>query len=154
VSSPGSQQRGASLADVASCGVRSHVLYFAMVLAALIASCEDTLPGPAPAAQTAAAVASVAPWEPVDEAFAGCAGACGALGENAEARVQPGVAAGELTYCPVSGAVFTITAASPTVDVRGQAYHFCCDACAAYFTASPDRVLAARRLGSGETARR
>ena len=145
-----------SLAAVASCGMRPLALYFTTVLAILVGSCEDTPsgPGPVPAPETPVAFASVPPWDPVDEAFAGCAGACGARGENPEARVQPGVSAGELTYCPVSGAVFTITAESPTVDVDGQAYRFCCDACAAYFRASPDRVLAARRLRSGETVRR
>jgi hypothetical protein len=135
--------------------MRSSLARHVCLLAILVAGCEDTTPdrGPAPVA-AASEVSSIAPWEPVDPAFAGCAGACGAVGQDADARTQPGVAVGDLTYCPVSGAVFTVSAESPTVDVEGEAYQFCCDACAAYFTENRERVLAARRLRSGATAQR
>ncbi len=59
---------------------------------------------------------------------------------------QPGAAPGHQVYCPVSGVVFRVTAASPHRDVAGSRYYFCCDGCAAYFGANPHRVLALRAL--------
>jgi YHS domain-containing protein len=59
---------------------------------------------------------------------------------------QPGARVDQRTYCPVSGVVFKVTAASPKREAGGQPFYFCCEACAAYFAANQDRVLALRGL--------
>ena len=64
-------------------------------------------------------------------------------------KEQPGAAAGDRTYCPVSGVVFEVTAASPRREVAGRPLYFCCEKCAAYFSAHAGQVSAARGLGSG-----
>jgi YHS domain-containing protein len=45
----------------------------------------------------------------------------------------------------VSGVVFAVKETSPRRDVAGQPLYFCCEACAAYFSQNPERVLALRR---------
>jgi hypothetical protein len=88
----------------------------------------------------------LAPWEPVSAAFLGCQSACG-MGHGQkrdDARIQPGAATGDYTYCPVSGALFRISDKSPRLDVDGHPLFFCCDACASYFTAHEAEVLARR----------
>jgi copper chaperone CopZ len=87
------------------------------------------------------------PWEPVDAAFKGCSeGVCGVRGRNPQAVVQPGAKVGDLTYCPVSGAVFRIKESSQRIDVHGNTLYLCCEACARYFAQNKDRVLALRGL--------
>ncbi len=89
----------------------------------------------------------LSPWEPVDAAFKGCSeGVCGMRGRNPQAVVQPGAKVGDLTYCPVSGAVFRIKESSQRVDVHGKTLYLCCEACARYFAQSQERVLALRGL--------
>lgn len=84
-------------------------------------------------------------WEPVDPSFKGCSeGVCGMRGRNPQAVVQPGAQVGQLTYCPVSGAVFRIKETSRRVEVRGKTLYLCCEACARYFAKNQDHVLALR----------
>jgi hypothetical protein len=105
-------------------------------------SCEPTPAAPPPASATVA----VRAWEAVDPAFAGCQGSCGAHveGPSDEIATQPGARVGALAFCPVSGAVFTVSEAHAHADVEGGRLWFCCAACAAYFEAHRDVVLAAR----------
>jgi hypothetical protein len=86
--------------------------------------------------------------EPVDDHFSGCQSACGSRSEadRARARPQPGVAPGIVTYCPVSGAVFEVSASRPSRTVDGLTLYFCCDACAAYFDEHKAEVLARRGI--------
>ena len=100
------------------------------------------------------AAGPLAPWEPVSAVFMGCQSACG-MGHGKrrdDAHVQPGAAMGDYTYCPVSGALFQISDKSPRRDVDGHRMFFCCDACASYFNAHEDEVLAKR--GIARTASR
>jgi YHS domain-containing protein len=87
-------------------------------------------------------------WEPVDSSFAGCAKSCGLgkRGPRDDARTQPGAAIGDLAYCPVSGAVFTVKDASARRTVDGKVLYFCCEACATYFTSHEAEVLAKRGM--------
>jgi hypothetical protein len=118
-----------------------------LVLLALTACTKEAAPAPvaAPPAPSAVAV-KLAAWDPVDVAFQGCAGGCGTRGEDPTAHLQPGAAIGELAYCPVSGVVFTVKENSPKADVNGKPVFFCCDSCAAHFTANRAAVLTARKL--------
>src|SRR5262245_29038710 len=89
-----------------------------------------------PANAAEAPAAALAPWVSVDPSFNGCAKSCGA-GAGAkrdDARPQPGAALGDHTYCPVSGALFKVTDATPKRMVGGKLYYFCCDVCATYFS--------------------
>ena len=89
----------------------------------------------------------LSPWEPVDAAFKGCSeGVCGMRGRNPQAVVEPGAKIGDLTYCPVSGAVFRIKESTQRVDVHGKTLYLCCEGCARYFAQNQERVLALRRL--------
>jgi YHS domain-containing protein len=85
--------------------------------------------------------------------FAGCQGACGLHleGERDDVVVQPGASVGQQTYCPVSGAVFTVAAEHAKREVDGHTLWFCCEACAAYFEAHEDAVMEARGLRRGPT---
>ena len=116
-----------------------------VVAAAVIAApCFATDPKPAPSTKK---TASVPAWESVDPAFQGCGGvgACGARGRNDAAIVQPGAKIGQLTYCPVSGAVFEVKAESPKAEVDGKPMYFCCEACAQHFAKHREEVLAKRK---------
>jgi YHS domain-containing protein len=114
----------------------------------LLAACTPTRD--APTAQSG----PLAAWDPVDPMFAGCQGACGARveGPQTEIAVQPGATVGQRTYCPVSGAVFTVEATHPHAEVDGQTLHFCCPACAEYFEAHRDEVMEARGMQRGAAA--
>ncbi len=96
----------------------------------------------------AARTGPLAAWDPIDDAFAGCQAACGAHVEGADPTIvpQPGASIGQRTYCPVSGAVFTVAADHPHADVDGHTIWFCCAGCAAYFEAHRDEVLDARGM--------
>jgi YHS domain-containing protein len=88
------------------------------------------------------------PWEPVDPAFNGCSeGVCGRRGHNPQAVAQPGAKVGQTVYCPVSGAVFEVKESSRRVDLDGKPLYLCCEACARYFAANREQVLALRGLG-------
>jgi len=87
------------------------------------------------------------PWEPIDETFRGCEGGCGLRGEDPHASVQRReMAAGQKTYCPVSGVVFTVTDESVRRSYGGQTFFFCCEGCARHFDTEPARILALRRI--------
>jgi hypothetical protein len=103
----------------------------------LLTACTSAPPSSAPAA-----------WEPIDTAFAGCQGSCGAHADHAQDGVveQP-AAMGDRTYCPVSGAVFTIDGERPHASVGGHTIYFCCAACASYFEAHQSEIVTARHLG-------
>ena len=62
--------------------------------------------------------------------------------------IQPGVKVGQRTFCPVSGAAFVVTDASPHRDVGGAPIYLCCDACAEYFDAHRATVIAVRGLAA------
>jgi YHS domain-containing protein len=89
-------------------------------------------------------------WEPIDADFKSCEGGCGtrATGTSAGVKAQPGVAPGDRTYCPVSGVVFQVTEASARREVGGRPVFFCCEKCAAYFSAHAGQVIAARGLSA------
>lgn len=133
--------------------MRKHIVrVVALVLLAGCAEEEDC--GCEHESTTAAASGPVALWEPIDSAFAGCQGACGAHVEGpSDAVAQPGVSVGQRTYCPVSGAVFEVTAEHQHVDVEGQRLWFCCAGCLEYFHAHRDRVLRARGIELDATDR-
>ena len=107
----------------------------------LLAACSAT-----PEAATRAE--ALRAWDSVDPAFAGCQGSCGAHADGPSEDVvpQPARAIGQRTYCPVSGAIFTIDDARPHAEVGGHTFYFCCAACAAYFEAHRDAVLRARGI--------
>lgn len=65
-------------------------------------------------------------------------------------KEQPGAVPGDRAYCPVSGVVFQVTAASPRRTLAGRDVFFCCEKCAAYFSAHADQVRVARGIGQGE----
>jgi YHS domain-containing protein len=101
-------------------------------------------------AQTAGASSVLQPWEPVDQSFLGCQQSCG-LGRGvhrADAVPQPGAREGDYAYCPVSGAVFQVSGKTPHREAGGKPLYFCCDACAAYFSAHEEEVLRKRGVGS------
>jgi hypothetical protein len=64
-------------------------------------------------------------------------------------KEQPGAAVGDRVYCPVSGAVFTVTADSQRREHGGKPLWFCCPGCATHFDAHTARVASARGLGEG-----
>lgn len=113
-----------------------------LAIGLLGAACTPTADAPA------ARSGPLAPWDPVDPMFAGCQGACGARveGSHADIAVQPGAAVGQRTYCPVSGAVFTVEAEHAHAEVDGRTLWFCCPACAEYFEAHRDEVTEARGI--------
>jgi hypothetical protein len=80
--------------------------------------------------------------------FSGCQSACGSRSEadRSRARPQPRVSPGDVTYCPVSGAVFEVAASRPSRTVDGLTLYFCCDACAAYFDEHRAEVLDRRGI--------
>src|SRR5947208_3331109 len=100
------------------------------------------------ATQDAPKAGKLDPWEAVDAVFKGCSevGSCGMRGRNPRAVVQPGAKEGDLTYCPVSGAVFRVKETSLHADVGGRPLFFCCEACARHFAQNRDRVLALRGI--------
>lgn len=89
------------------------------------------------------------PWEPADASFVGCSnGFCGLRTANAQGIVvQPGGAAGQKVYCPVSGVVLPIKESTLSVDVQGKPAYVCCEGCRRYLAASRERVLALRGIG-------
>jgi hypothetical protein len=79
---------------------------------------------------------------PVKEASAFCKEACDDAGRSFdESKVVPLTHAkvGDLTRCPVSGAVFRISADTPRVEHSGRTHFVCCDGCASKFRESPAR---------------
>ena len=101
-----------------------------------------------PAGSTTATATPLTPSDPVDPAFEGCGHSCGSRSakDHKEARPQPGVAPGDATYCPVSGAVFRITDKTQKRESHGNTLYFCCEACAVFFTQHEAEVLAKRGL--------
>jgi hypothetical protein len=68
-------------------------------------------------------------------------------GRSVGAVTQPGAKRDQTTYCPVSGAVFRVgdRPGRGRREVAGQALHFCCEACAEFFSKNQDRVIALRK---------
>jgi hypothetical protein len=65
-------------------------------------------------------------------------------------KEQPGVEPGQQTYCLVSGVVITAGAElKPARDAGPHKVWFCCEACAQFFDANRERILAARRIRLG-----
>ena len=65
---------------------------------------------------------------------------------------QPGATPGRQAYCPVSGVIFTVSAASPQRQAVGKTFFFCCMGCAGYFEINRERVLAARGVSLADGA--
>jgi hypothetical protein len=61
--------------------------------------------------------------------------------EMADLTVQPGVALGALTQCPVSGVVFEVDEGRPRVSIETGDYVLCCDGCASKFRKEPGRFV-------------
>ncbi len=93
-------------------------------------------------------VKTLQPWETFNEGFNGCAGGCGmrVAGPQDGVVAQPGALVGQRTYCPVSGVAFVIKATSAHRTVGDKTLYFCCETCAAYFTANQAQILAARGI--------
>jgi Cu+-exporting ATPase len=88
-----------------------------LVLGIAASACGAAAPAPAPASPPAVS------------------GAQTALKAPGEAKV------GDVTKCPVSGEVFTVTAASPHADYDGKTYYFCCADCPNAFMKDPQKYL-------------
>jgi YHS domain-containing protein len=48
---------------------------------------------------------------------------------------------GELTKCPISGVVFTITENTGIIKYGDKTYHTCCGSCANMFSDQPSKYL-------------
>ena len=46
---------------------------------------------------------------------------------------------GDITMCPVSGAIYQVKESSPILEHDGETFHSCCDGCAKKFKEEPDR---------------
>ena len=57
--------------------------------------------------------------------------------EETDLAIQPGVAPGALTQCPVSGVVFEVDEGRPRVSIETGDYVLCCDGCAKKFEKEP-----------------
>jgi YHS domain-containing protein len=117
-------------------------------------ACTDCEPGKSTAAAPSVAAAStmkkLAPWETFSDDFVGCAGGCGTrmTGPTEGVVAQPSVIVGQHTYCPVSGVAFEVKATSAHRTIGGTTLYFCCESCAAYFTANQGSILAARGIAT------
>jgi copper chaperone CopZ len=101
--------------------------------------------------QKAGFAATLSSWEPVSASFKDCSnGFCGLRRPNAEVHAQPGASIGDEVYCPVSGVVLKITAATPKEESGGGATYVCCEGCLRYLRANQARV---RALRGGRAAR-
>jgi copper chaperone CopZ len=99
--------------------------------------------------QKAGFAATLSPWEPVSASFKDCSnGFCGSRRPNAQVHPQPGASIGDEVYCPVSGVVLKITAATPKEESGGSATYVCCEGCLRYLRAHPSRVRALRGAGA------
>lgn len=98
----------------------------------------------------ASTVTKLEPWETFNEGFNGCAGGCGMRMEGPTEGViaQPGGTVGQYTYCPVSGVAFEIKATTVHRTIGNATLYFCCESCAAYFTANQASILAARGIAT------
>jgi hypothetical protein len=69
-------------------------------------------------------------------------------GRSAGAVVQPGAKPDQTTYCPVSGVVFRVgdRPGRGMREVHGAKLHFCCEACAEYFSKHQELVIAQRKM--------
>ncbi len=125
------------------------------VLVAAIALAGDRAQPPTAAdGRIGARAARLEPWQPVDPMFSGCSeGVCGRRGRNPQAVAQPGAKVGQTVYCPVSGAVFQVRESSRRVDLDGKRLYLCCEACARYFAAHRDSVVALRGFRSHSSGR-
>jgi len=120
----------------------------ALLVCARFAKSDECCTRPASAMPAVGPDGVLAAWEPVDPGFAGCQQSCG-MGRGvlkADAHPQPGARAGDVVYCPVSGAVFPVSEQSTRREWGGKTLYFCCAACAAYFDAHQAEVLAKRGL--------
>jgi len=68
-----------------------------------------------------------------------CQKACGMNHYDEGDVVLPAVATvGDITKCPVSGAIFKVKETSPIVTVEGNDYYTCCSTCAGLLDQQPD----------------
>ncbi len=61
--------------------------------------------------------------------------------DEKDVALQPGVADGLLTRCPVSGVVFVVDDQRPRVALATGEYVLCCDGCAGRFRKHPGRFV-------------
>ncbi len=100
--------------------------------------------------QKAGFQATLQPWEPASASFNECSnGFCGSRRPNAVVHAQPGAAIGDEVYCPVSGVVLKITAATPKDESEGSPVYVCCEGCLRYLRANRARVQALRGTRAG-----
>lgn len=71
-----------------------------------------------------------------------CQQACG-VKEYDEADIVSAVDAevGQITKCPVSGAVYVVKTSSPNLEYNGKSFHSCCPTCASIFEDAPDKFV-------------
>jgi hypothetical protein len=104
-------------------------------------------PGAAPVPTPVAATGTVErgrAFGAFDESMSGvCRYSCAAPQpyEAKDVAIQPGVAPGALTQCPVSGVVFAADGGRPRVSIVTGEYVFCCDGCAKRFRRNPGRFV-------------
>jgi len=71
-----------------------------------------------------------------------CQSACGTDQiDMTSVAAQPGAHPGEVTQCPVSGAVFTVRENHPGWSHAGTVYYTCCETCAGILAKNPERFL-------------
>ena len=61
--------------------------------------------------------------------------------EAQDVVLQPGVADGALTQCPVSGVIFVVDPQRPRVALATGEYVLCCDGCEGRFRKNPGRFV-------------
>ena len=69
-----------------------------------------------------------------------CQAACGVSDYDKSDIVDMAKAeVGDITMCPVSGAIYKVKESSPTLEHDGKTFHSCCDGCAKKFKEDPER---------------
>ena len=68
-----------------------------------------------------------------------CQKACGIKHYGENEVVMPALAkVGDITKCPVSGAVFQVKESSPMITFNGEEYYTCCSTCASLYDKQPE----------------
>ena len=71
-----------------------------------------------------------------------CQQACGVNDYDESQIVDPLTASsGDITKCPVSGAIYIVKDDSPTLSHDGKNFHSCCTTCADIFKTNPERFV-------------
>ncbi len=102
--------------------MRSLSLSFALASSLALLACGGGIPAASPAGATS-----------TEPSHAGAASSD--VKKPGEAKV------GDKMNCPVSGEEFVVAADSPSAEVDGKTYYFCCPPCVAKFKADPKKYL-------------